>query len=166
MIVTIEASSADELRSKILDLANMLGAAGQNFQTRGLSNSDRVGDPITDSSKISPADAAHIDAENGYPVGPEPRVRRRRQKAKDAPPKVEPETSSDEPEFTGEDDAPEAAAKSPTREDAIAALQKVNAKKSLAKAREVLSRFGCNRISELDPKFYQEFIELCEKTVG
>ena len=46
--------------------------------------------------------------------------------------------------------------------DALSALQKVNSEKGLATAKELLNKFGANRLSEVDASKYGEFIGACE----
>lgn len=132
MIVTIEAGSADELRSKIMDLAGMFGAS--RIETPKVALPDFQG---------------HAEPET--PVV--------ETKAKKSPgrPKKAAEKESVETVEDVVDEAPTA-----TREQAMAALVKVNAKdKALAK--KILSDMGFNRFSELtSPKQYGALVAACE----
>jgi len=59
-------------------------------------------------------------------------------------------------------EAVEPAAKTFTREDAVAALQELNIKKGLPAAREVLKMFDCVRISEVKVEQYCDFVTACK----
>ncbi len=53
----------------------------------------------------------------------------------------------------------------PTKEEATKALGLVNSTKGLAAAREVLLKFGGQRISEIKPEDYAALIEACQALV-
>jgi len=50
--------------------------------------------------------------------------------------------------------------------DVLEALQKLNNEKGLAAAKEVLSKFGANRYSEIQVKDHAEFVAACEKAMS
>jgi len=50
-----------------------------------------------------------------------------------------------------------------TKEDVAAALQKVNTAKGLAVARQILADFECQRISDVTPEVYADFVHACEQ---
>lgn len=53
-----------------------------------------------------------------------------------------------------------------TADDTYKALQEVSTTVSLAAAREVLTSFDCERISALEEKDYEAFIEACSEAVA
>lgn len=50
-----------------------------------------------------------------------------------------------------------------SKEDVAAALQKVNTAKGLAVARQILADFECQRISDVTPEVYSDFVHACEQ---
>lgn len=54
----------------------------------------------------------------------------------------------------------------PTKEEAIAALGKVNETHGMPAARNVLKHFGASRLSEIDKSVYPDFIRKCRETIG
>jgi len=50
-----------------------------------------------------------------------------------------------------------------SKEDVAAALQKVNTAKGLAVARQILADFECQRISDVTPEVYADFVHACEQ---
>lgn len=65
---------------------------------------------------------------------------------------VDPEPVEDEPAQVGE---------VPTIEGCTAALKEVSAKKDLATCREILARFGVNRVTEIPENRRAEFVQVC-----
>lgn len=93
-----------------------------------------------------------------------PAARRGRKKAEPAPePQAKTETPAPE---TPAESQPEAAGKPLTKEDATAALMKVNDVKGMPGSRAVLQKFGVDRISAVPADRYAEFIAACEQEVA
>lgn len=59
-----------------------------------------------------------------------------------------------------------AAGKVLTDADAQAAIEKLFEKKGLEVSRQVLSRFGVQKLKDLKPEKYAEFIDLAEKVIA
>lgn len=53
-----------------------------------------------------------------------------------------------------------------TKQQIVAALQDVNAKKGLAAAKEVLQKFNCARLGEVTEGVYPEFLKACQEVLG
>lgn len=53
-----------------------------------------------------------------------------------------------------------------TQEDASSFIKKLNEKKGITAAREVLNSVGANRMSEVKPEKYAELVSACEKRLA
>lgn len=71
------------------------------------------------------------------------------------------EVNPGEPETT----APESAGEQPSLDDVRAALKKLNDSEGMNACRDVMARFGVNRVSELDGGQYAEFVAKCGAVV-
>jgi hypothetical protein len=146
--VTIEADSIESLREKILNFAKIL-LTPQTGQTSGISNimlQSDIKDPQPATSASS-ENVTQIDKKSKTP---------KRAKVVLTPQKENQVALVSQPEI-----APERGVEY-TREQALAALQNLNVLKGLPEAREVLSQFGCARISDVKPDQYGAFIAACK----
>lgn len=174
MILTFEATTAEELREKVVSLARMFGALATGIVETTSEAKYYVNHPVE-----TPVTEAAAPAT--VPTDPKPKRSRRSSKdVSDAPANS---TSAEEPATAGKPAAGPSAGlietpkpdvpaqvqpatedvKPLTKDDAIAALQKVNEGKGLGVAREVLLAFSCSRISEVPVEKYGAFVAACEK---
>ena len=145
MILTIEATTAEELKAKVLNLAACYGA--------------------TSSAELNEAPA--IDKEPPAAETPaaetpaEPRKTRSKKAARAAPASSDPQS---EPVFPSTNDTP--AAESVTIEQVRKGLEQVMKEKGYPQAQAVLARNGCKRLSDLTPAGYGAFLKDCEAAVA
>lgn len=146
MNLTITANTPQELKEKLVELAVIFGynPAQQELP---------FPKPTEPKAEQQPE-----------PAKEEKKTRTRKAKA-DEPSKSEPqapaETPAQDTDLFGEADT-KAETKKATKEDAIAALKKVNEEKGIEVARAVLSEFDCSRVSELKEEHFAEFVEACQ----
>lgn len=160
MFLTFEADTAEELHAKVANYARVCGllACAHGAQM----------DLPFKASAVVPAPVAEITA-------PAPK-RGRPKKVKESEPVSAPPSAVAEetaaPELMPAESEPvvtevpaaETAVQAPvevepaTKEQAIAALTEVNGKLGMSKARELLARFGANRMSEVKAEDYGRFV--------
>ena len=168
MHLTIEGSSAEEIRDKIASLAKVFGVAAVGPQ---------IEIPLTDPTAAGADKAAGAEEADDEPAADDVEETSRidmgvlkSKVAEDAPKKRGRKPKSEKTESTPEPVAPEqpaaevpaGATQAPlTKQDCVDALTQVTSKKNLDAARELLTRFGAPRVSELKAEQYPAFIAEC-----
>ena len=85
--------------------------------------------------------------------------------SKKQPENIQEEPKKEEPKVEVVEAAP-VSDKPITSEDVLSLLQRLNAEKGMEKAREVLSKYKCRRLSELKPEDYSAFAQSCEEAIN
>lgn len=125
---------------------------------------------IRERASVAPARAEPEPAPQPEPEEKPKKRRRSTKKAKQEETAPEPKEEAEEeakeadPEAQVEETTPDE--KKPGYQDARAALLKVNSKCGPAKVKEILGRFGCQRITEVQEDSYAEFVNACEEAVA
>lgn len=152
LILTIAGESVEELKQKLKGLAKEFGLDVSSAQMN-LPLPETVSEPNPE-KKIRAKKAEKVAAAET----PEVNTSAVSTDAAPAAVSVDP-TSGTQPVA----DAPAPSVSS--REAAMAALQELNSKKGLPKAREVLLQFKANRFSELKETDFGGFVDACRKAV-
>lgn len=164
MLVQFSADTAEELKTKIVDFTKVFGI------TEG-TGGGLIPPPVpaaieTHSQQAMPADIPVAKAKKG---------RGRPKAAKNPAPATAPEPVTPEPLTAPEvpqttpqtaDSVPVIDPQKATKENALKMLQEVNNSKGLQAARDCLSRFGADKLSNLLEKHYGDFINLCNEVLG
>lgn len=131
MQLIFETENASELKQQVVDFCNVFGVAVL---------------------KIVPSE--------GIPETPKAGLKKKTRKKveevfEDVPPDVVSETPVEEMEEVYADETPQCF----TREDVMAVLQTLNKEKGMVAAKELLGKFGAQRISEVQEKDFKGFID-------
>lgn len=160
MELTITASSAFELKEKILQLAEMF------------SDNETPRHAPPDDAQMS----FEMDGEGDWKKPEEPAVKKRGRKPKSnagTEPKADEASEAFAPadevsaETEAQSHAPQEKEPLPITFEVVKEfLKKVNVQKGMETVRAILDKFGVKRISDLPEEKFQEFALICEQTLG
>lgn len=187
MILTIEASTAQELASKVRDLAGCFGQVCTDkvtYQGHRANDSSNLENPATSnlSGEATPSPAPEKVSKRGRRSNAEIAAASSTASVQTEAPQQPPATLSvvaskveaSDPTETAEMAAmtgeaavtvPEASTV-PTREQTELALKAVVQSKGMPAARDILTKMKATRISEVQAEKYPEFIRLCHEALG
>lgn len=158
MILTFEATSAEELKHKVINYVRVMYNEGQGQKAEDL----RMSLPLPMTGIAAPLNETTAEPAGENALKPAAkRGRPRKVKAQEEAEPVLEKEIQEAPEPVAETQKVEL-----TKDAVVNALSEVNGKCGINKAREILSRFGANRMSELKAEFYADFVALCNEALA
>jgi hypothetical protein len=146
---SIEASTADEFRAKLIVIHSII--TGTFTGSPDLAESRTISNIMLSKSEELPSETKKENTE----VSPKKIQSQRVKSVKPSVALVETVPADSAPEIVQIE-------KPATKADAMAMLQELNVAKGMEAARNVLTTFGCKRMSDVTEAQYQAFIEACK----